>query len=362
MEFMPTSMPDWQHFLSRREFLKVGALAFTSLGMKRLKILDRPLPDDDLIAPFKRGRVTRAGIYVYREPRFKSERLGSMLRDTLFPIEEEIQSPYGPQHNPRWYRLREGYVHSAYVQRVDHTQLNKPLAVIPGGGQLGEISVPYTRAYRKTHSQGWLPLYRLYYSSIHWISSLAEGPNGEAWYGLLDELLHVVYYVPVTHVRPVSAEELSPISPEIAVEEKKIFVNLADQAMRAFEGDRQVYEAPISTGIPSVGPSPNGIPTDTPDGHFRIQVKVPSKHMGDGNLTDDIEAYELLGVPWVCFFHVDGIAFHGTYWHDNFGQKMSHGCINLRNPDAKWLYRWSSPEAGHRDWNIKGLGTRIIIE
>ena len=84
--------------------------------------------------------------------------------------------------------------------------------------------------------------------------------------------------------------------------------------------------------------------------------------MGDGELTSDITSYELPGVSWVCFFnHPSGLAFHGTYWHDNFGSRMSHGCVNLRSEDAKWLYRWSTPVAGVRDWESKGYGTQVQI-
>ena len=42
-------------------------------------------------------------------------------------------------------------------------------------------------------------------------------------------------------------------------------------------------------------------------------------------------AYELPGVPWVSYFTGNGVAFHGTYWHDNFGSPTSHGCLNMRN-------------------------------
>lgn len=38
-----------------------------------------------------------------------------------------------------------------------------------------------------------------------------------------------------------------------------------------------------------------------------------------------------------------GVAFHGAYWHNNFGLQMSHGCVNMRPKDAKWLFRWSYP-------------------
>jgi hypothetical protein len=83
--------------------------------------------------------------------------------------------------------------------------------------------------------------------------------------------------------------------------------------------------------------------------------------MGDGTLTDDPEAYELPGVPWVCFFTKDGIAFHGTYWHDNFGSRMSSGCVNLRSADARWLYRWTTPAIYAGEWYTRGMGTLVEI-
>jgi lipoprotein-anchoring transpeptidase ErfK/SrfK len=104
------------------------------------------------------------------------------------------------------------------------------------------------------------------------------------------------------------------------------------------------------------------LPTETPRGIFNIDPKVPAKHMGNGQLTAEIGAYELPGVPWTCFFeHMTGIAFHGTYWHDNFGGRMSHGCVNMRIEDAKWLYRWSTPVAKPSDWTRKGYGTRVEV-
>jgi lipoprotein-anchoring transpeptidase ErfK/SrfK len=71
----------------------------------------------------------------------------------------------------------------------------------------------------------------------------------------------------------------------------------------------------------------------TPTGRFRIYAKYPSVHMsGPG--------YSLPGVPHTMFFY-KGYALHGTYWHNNFGRPMSHGCINLTRADAAWLYGWS---------------------
>lgn len=350
---------------SRREFLKLSGLsaaAFAGLAFEAALPGFKPWPTEEFNAPTQmQGRVTISAIYLYQEPDFKSPRNGSLKRDTVFRILQEIDSPRGPGYNPRWYRLDGGYLHSAYTQRVDHNHLNRPLDLIPEGGQLGEVSLPLVDSFRRLRNLEWLPLWRLYYQSTHWITHLEQSPDGTVWYGLTDELLHVQYYVPATSLRPIQANELTPISPEVPAKEKHIEVSISEQNLRAYEGSQLVRTAQISTGIHTKNLPPDVLPTDTPIGNFHIQVKVPSKHMGDGRLTSDIEAYELLGVPWVSFFHKDGIAFHGTYWHDNFGNKMSHGCVNLRNEDAKWLYRWSEPSAGQQDWNKKGWGTLAKI-
>ena len=72
--------------------------------------------------------------------------------------------------------------------------------------------------------------------------------------------------------------------------------------------------------------------------------------------------YSLPGVPWTSFFIFEtGVAFHGTFWHNNFGRRMSHGCVNMETTAAKWIYRWTTPTANARDWYRRGLGTLVII-
>ena len=109
------------------------------------------------------------------------------------------------------------------------------------------------------------------------------------------------------------------------------------------------------------GQTLNGIPTDTPKGRFHIGNKMPSRHMGDGTMDSDIYAYELPGVPWNMFFVSTGVAFHGAYWHDNFGYRMSAGCVNLRPEEAKWLYRWTTPVLEPGEWHHYERGTRVEV-
>ncbi len=75
--------------------------------------------------------------------------------------------------------------------------------------------------------------------------------------------------------------------------------------------------------------------TPTVTGRYRIYQKLRYRDMaGPG--------YYLRNVPYVMYFYAS-YAIHGTYWHNNFGQPMSHGCVNLKNEDAAWLFKWAAP-------------------
>jgi LysM repeat protein len=115
---------------------------------------------------------------------------------------------------------------------------------------------------------------------------------------------------------------------------KWIDVDLSSQTTRAYQGNTVVRSMVVSTGIARY---------PTPTGRFRIYAKYRSTTMsGPG--------YYLTGVPHTMYFY-RGYALHGTYWHNNFGHPMSHGCINLTNKDARFLYNWASygtPVVVHR--------------
>jgi lipoprotein-anchoring transpeptidase ErfK/SrfK len=82
-------------------------------------------------------------------------------------------------------------------------------------------------------------------------------------------------------------------------------------------------------------------------------------NQGDG--TEN--TYHLPGVPWVSFFTGTGVAFHGTYWQNDYGRPSSRGCVNLAPADAKFIYRWSRPEVPQNlpYLNTPGEGTRVKV-
>jgi len=105
---------------------------------------------------------------------------------------------------------------------------------------------------------------------------------------------------------------------------KWIDINVAAQSLVAYEGQRPVYWATVSTGLAR---------TPTVKGRFRIHSKYRSTTMAGSD-------YRYPNVPYVMFFY-KGYSMHGCYWHSNFGQPMSHGCVNMRISDAQWLYNWA---------------------
>ncbi|MFC2025675.1 L,D-transpeptidase family protein [Chloroflexota bacterium] len=353
--------------LSRRDFLKLGGLAVGGLAFDR--VFPRQSDQDHGLL----ARIATKQVDVRSRPNDESNIVGNRFRDQMVHIYEELHPPDAPEfYNTLWYRVWGGYLHSAHLQIVK-TRLNEPVRYINEGGQLFEVTVPYTTAYQNSVWEGWHPWRgsRLYYSSTHWVTGLEEGPDGRLWYRITSELSKMEHYlVPAEHLRLVPPEDYAPISPNIPADKKRIEVSLKEQTVRAFEYDDRVWSARISSGIPNNRLPEDVLPTATPKGKFRIYAKQPSKHMGGiagGQEVEDNGGFSLPGVPWTCFFaSPGGYAFHGTYWHDNFGLQMSHGCVNMRNEDAKWLFRWTTPMYGHEieapsDWELTGFGTVVNI-
>lgn len=142
---------------------------------------------------------------------------------------------------------------------------------------------------------------------------------------------------------------------------KRIEVDLTHQKVYAYEENVRVYEFLVSTGKWG----------RTPTGEFTIWAKVKSQLMSGGSKALHTYYY-LPNVPWVMFFYNDqipkmrGFSFHGTYWHNNFGHPMSHGCINMKIEEANILYDWATPVVtNQKAWSTRATdenpGTKVII-
>jgi lipoprotein-anchoring transpeptidase ErfK/SrfK len=338
---------------SRREFLKLGALALGSMALRPALPLSKQ-------AATSMGRVAYESVSVFDSPRLNAGTLGYKFRDSLLDIEYPLAPLSGPAYNPLWYRIAEGYVHSGLIQPVN-VQHNEPLASLPTNGQLCRVTVPFTQPYNYSRQNGWemQSQFLLYYHSSHWVTDIVDGPDGAPWYQITETWEGVQYYAAAADLQAVPESELAPISPDVPAGDKRIEIALATQTLTAYEDNSVVRRMPVSTGVRNSGAS--GLPTETPTGTFNITSKLPAKYMGDNRLTDTLGDRYLPGVPWTAFFAEGGYAIHGAYWHNNFGAPMSRGCVNVRPDEAQWLYRWMTPLAAPDEWEARGNGTRVIV-
>jgi hypothetical protein len=199
---------------------------------------------------------------------------------------------------------------------------------------------------------------RLYYSQVFWIDQTKQDPQGQIWYRIKERYGYGdIFWVKAEAFRPLSNEEIAPIRPEAA--DKRIVVNIAQQTLSCLEGKNEVYLALVSTGIQE---DMNGKRTEwgTPAGVRPIWRKLISVHMSGGTTGG---GYDLAGVSWTSLFEGNGVAIHSTYWHNNFGEEMSHGCVNAAPEDAKWVFRWSNPAVSYDPGDLTvGMPGGTLVE
>ncbi|MCH9686787.1 MAG: L,D-transpeptidase [Deltaproteobacteria bacterium] len=115
--------------------------------------------------------------------------------------------------------------------------------------------------------------------------------------------------------------------------ERWIDIDLQEQVLVAYEGDTPIYATMISSGRGS---------HRTPTGVYRISRKVAERTMN--SMADSSTSYSVDKVPWTAYF-ATGYALHAAFWHNGFGRRRSHGCVNLAPHDARALYQWMTPAA-----------------
>jgi hypothetical protein len=316
---------------SRRDFLKASGAGLLGFLLADLR-LDRALA----LTTLRQGRSTYSGVELLAAPSRQSKRIYAFGQDEIMDIGGVVNGDlgYGNPFNSAWYLVNgEGFVYSGAIQPVD-TVHHKPVLDIPASGALAEITVPYSDTRRNSSvlaDRG----YRTYYSTTHWVTRcIVNRAEKGFWYQIYDRQSREKLYVPAHDMRIIPNEELTLLSANVPEEEKRIYVDLADQFVVAFEGEMPVFSVRCASGAKG---------TETPAGEYRTFHKGPRIHMtnqGDGNEN----TYHLPGVPWVSFFTGTGVAFHGTYWHNDYGRPSSRGCVNLTPNDAKFLYRWTRPE------------------
>ena len=294
------------------------------------------------------GRVAVGLVDIKSRPDYDAPTIGTYYEDAIVPWLREVIGPWPFRNNQRWVETEDGYIWGPNIQPVKNLP-NQPIREFPDDmdGLWVEVSVPLVDAILDnppSRSSWWtlqtiknLPP-RFYYSQILWIDQIDEDANGQIWYRVNERYGNPgdLFWAPAEAFRPLSKAEILPIRPE--VENKQIVVDVSDsrQTLSCFEDGREVYYCRISSGkVPNTTPL-TGVGSDG----FHIWRKLHSVQMSGGT---NQAGWMIPGIGWVSFFYLEGVAIHSTFWHNNFGEPSSHGCINVAPDDAKWIFRWASP-------------------
>ncbi len=340
---------------TRREFLKLSTLSLVSFFVPPgLTSVIVPIGSrDDLMQspPAALGRITSWRQSVRRNPTPTAELQAYRKYNEIIPLYSAVEGEAPWRSNPIWYRTRDGFIHSGYVQPVKNQPQSEVLKSVPEPGFWGEISVPIAEARRQPAS-AYISRH-LYYGTIYRVIDTVADESGNWWYRLQEGLSRSPnLYVRCATLRRLSPHDLAPISPGRV--DKWIQINRGKQTLICFEGRREVYHTSVATGMLT-------LETITPRGSYRVIIKRHTRHMVGGEGADE---YDLPGVAFPVYFTGSGIAIHGTYWHNDFGRPKSHGCINVRNQDAKWIFRWVEPVTPYDTYSQDvepGAGTRVEV-
>jgi hypothetical protein len=163
--------------------------------------------------------------------------------------------------------------------------------------------------------------------------------NGRFWYKIIfDEWVRFPdrigskLYVAAEYVTPLLDPGPKNLEPTTPTTSKRIMVDRSEQTLYAYDGDTLFMQQHISTGLEF---------TPTPRGTFTVYRKTPSRYMQGPLPGVSDQYYDLPGVPWNLYFTQQGAVIHGAYWHDNFGKRWSHGCVNVPPAKARELYQWA---------------------
>jgi hypothetical protein len=310
--------------VTRRDFLKLGSAALA------WSILPRPaLRAATLSAPASLGRIsTGAGQPVRAEPKVRAKVVTYKKYDEVIPLFDAVEGEAPWPTNPIWYQTEGGFIHSAYVQPVENTPNGNILTSIDQPGVWTQVCVPIAESRAQPGSP--YITRKLYYGTVYHAIAATQDDTGDWWYRLQEGIAYSPGpYVPAWSVRPLSMDEVSPLSPDRT--DKRIEIDIAHQVLTCFEGDTPVFSTPTATGLSG---------TITPKGEYHVIRKNFTSYMIGG---EGAGYYNLPGVAFPSYFTWSGIAVHGTYWHNDFGRPKSHGCVNVSNQAAQFVFRWTTP-------------------
>jgi len=360
--------------INRRSFLKKGLLGLGALTAAPYLNITSPSildwPQNELL-----GRNTvynPSSLPIRSLPDPDASVIRYLQEDEVVVWQQEVigKPPVG-RPNRKWVETPEGFVYAPSLQPVKYFP-NEPLTVLPeGNGEKGmwvEVTVPYVNMEiaNPPVRAPWLndvspTLWRLYYSQIIWVDEILTGSDGRILYRLNERYGSYgdIFYADASAFRVITPEEIAPIHPDAA--EKRVLINVNQQNLICYEGNNEVYFCQVSTGRKL---DEFGNPVDTwatPPGSHWIWRKLISLHMSGGGTG---AGWDTMGIGWTSLFVGEGVAVHSTFWHNDFGTPKSHGCVNVPAEDAKWIFRWTTPQVAYNPGDITDntyQGTKIEV-
>lgn len=339
--------------LSRRKFLKNGAIAMVSAAMLPKPYwgeLQQEFPDAERL-----GRICVGKVEVRTKPDVSAESVGTLYEDAIVVWLREVigKIPNGRQ-SARWVETPDGYIYAPNVQPVRNLP-NIPVDVMPetpiGKGMWIEVSVPQSPIFLVGNNpqSGWLKyaietyqIPKLYYSQVIWVDDVKTDSDGTVLYRVNEKFgPGDIFWIAGAACRPITEEEIEPILPNS--ENKKVVIDVSTnrQILSCVDGNTEIYTCVISSGAYWNSEGQIVREWGTPIGdHQRTWRKLISIHMSGGTTG---AGYDLPGVGWTNLFAGTGVAIHSTFWHNDFGTPRSHGCINCAPDDAKFVFRFTNP-------------------
>ncbi|MBN1488096.1 MAG: L,D-transpeptidase family protein [Anaerolineae bacterium] len=334
--------------INRRQFLKLGGAVMAGMLLPKVSVTaatgfttTRPAH-----LPASQGRIATWWRQAIRaEPDPNGEWVAWKTRDEIIPLYAAVEGVPPWPTNPIWYQTEGGYIHSGYVQPVENIPNGEVVQEVAAPGFWGQVCVPIAEARWNPTSN--YTVYKLYYGTVYRIVASVLDREGRWWYQLQEGVTWGPGpYVPARTIRRIPPEALSPISP--GHPDKWIRISIEEQTVTCMEGETPVFSTPTASGLYGTG---------TPLGEFNILYKRHAQRMIG-------EDYDLPGIAFPVYFTWSGVAIHGTYWHNDYGRRHSHGCLNVPNDAAQWIFRWVEPYTPYELYTQRvppGAGTRVVV-
>lgn len=336
--------------VNRRDFL--AGLAVTLAGVALPPRM--PLPPVDTTRqdgpPAPLGRIATWRWQAVRlEPSLSAELVAWKRLDDVIPLLASAAGEAPWPSNPIWYKTAGGWIHSGYVQPVERRPNREIIKNVAAPGFWTEVCVPVAEA--RTEPTSDYVLRKLYHGTVYRVIDSVQDDEGRWWYQVKEGFAYRPGpFVDVSSLRRIRPADVLPISR--GRRDKRIVIDIGRQVLRCFEGQTAVFATRIGSGLPG---------TATPKGEFRVWGKRFTSRMVGGDPSDP---YDLPGVAFPVYFTYTGVATHGTYWHNDYGRRHSHGCVNVTNEAARWIFRWSDPVAPYSEHEVRtewGKGTPVIV-